>query len=141
MKLNTFSTLTPLEIERLQSYSNVTDTKIFELRGNNIMPGANVRYKGGNFWSSSSKKVFTNLPQKGKIYTIRRIYPNINGPEPPVGIALDEIRGKWQFLVDKNGDLHLEEAHFSMENFELLSNNTVTFRNIIINFLKKLFTS
>lgn len=141
MKLSTYSTLTRKENERLKSFNNTPETKVFDLWANNIMPGAKVRYKGGNCWNSSSKKVFTELPKKGQIYTIRRIYPNINGPELPVGIALNEIRGEWQFLVDPKGDFYLEEAHFNMENFQLVLKHTVPFRNNIINFLKKLFTS
>jgi hypothetical protein len=68
-------------------------------------------------WSYGVNEHFDVLPQKGKVYTVRRIIDNINSPDGPPGIALYNFFGRWSLYEHYSGHEVYEEAHFKMNRF------------------------
>jgi hypothetical protein len=68
-------------------------------------------------WSSNVNEYFDVLPQKGKVYTVRRIIDDVINPDGPPGIALEEIFGRWSLYEHYLGHEVYEEAHFKMNRF------------------------
>ena len=68
-------------------------------------------------WSYGVNEYFDVLPEKGKIYTVRRIIDDVINPDGPPGIALEEIFGRWSLYEHYLGHEVYEETHFKMNRF------------------------
>lgn len=83
-----------------------------------MKPGSLVICVDDTHWSSFAKEDFPSLPVKDSIYTVRRIIPNIDEPDGPPGVALEEIRGVWDHFETYFGTTVYEECHFKMSRFK-----------------------
>ena len=68
-------------------------------------------------WDEYARKDFSELPISGRLYTFRRVIPNIIDPSGPDGIALSKIYGSWHFFDHYNGKKVFEECHFRKNRF------------------------
>ena len=83
-----------------------------------MKPGSHVICVDDTNWSSFAKDDFPSLPVKDSIYTVRRIIPNIDEPDGPPGVALEEIRGAWDYFETYFSTTVYEECHFKMSRFK-----------------------
>lgn len=83
-----------------------------------MQPGSIVRCVDDTNWCRFISQNFPTLPVKGGLYTIRRIVANTETPDGPPGLALEEIRGKWDYFHTYLGIVEYEEYQFRMNRFE-----------------------
>ena len=82
-----------------------------------MKPGSVVLGVDDSNWDEYARKDFSELPISGRLYTVRRVIPNIIDPSGPDGIALAEIFGSWHFFDHYNGKTVFEECHFRKNRF------------------------
>jgi hypothetical protein len=82
-----------------------------------MKPGSIVVCIDDTGWDEHVSKDFPFLPVKNRRYTVRRIIPHFIDPNIPDGVALEEIRGNWDFFKTYNGTIVYEEYHFRMNRF------------------------
>jgi len=82
-----------------------------------MKPGSVVFCVDDSNWDEYARKDFSELPISGRLYTVRRVIPNIIDPTGPDGIALAEIFGSWHFFDHFNGKTVFEECHFRKNRF------------------------
>ncbi len=82
-----------------------------------MKPGSVVLCVDDSSWDEHARKDFLELSISGRLYTIRRVIPNIIDPSGPDGIALAEIFGSWYFFKHYNGKVVFEEYHFRKNRF------------------------
>ena len=83
-----------------------------------MKPGSIVRCVDDTDWDKYALQYFPSLPVKGGIYTVRRIIANLESSIGPPGVALEEIRGNWDFLPTYYRTTVYEEIHFRMNRFK-----------------------
>ena len=83
-----------------------------------MKPGSIVRCINDSDWSRFVFQKFPTVPFKGGLYTVRRIVANTETPDGPPGLALEEIRGKWDYFPTYYGIMEYEEYQFRMDRFE-----------------------
>ena len=87
-----------------------------------MKPGSVFLCVDDSNWDEYARKDFSELPIPGRLYTVRRVIPNIIDPSGPDGIALAEIFGSWHFFDHFNGKTVFEECHFRKNRFlEIIS--------------------
>ena len=85
----------------------------------------------GNWWYDIME-YFKVLPVKGQLYTVRMIIPNMEDPNGPPGVALEEIYGKIDTIKTYAGEIRDVEVHFKIKRFqEVLPPVTISIRDII----------
>ena len=73
-------------------------------------------------WDASAFILMSGLPEKGKIYRVRRVIPNIDIDCIEDGIALDGIHGDWRIFDTYYNTKVFEEVHFRMSQFREIVN-------------------
>ena len=82
-----------------------------------MKPGSVVLCVDDSDWDEYARKDFSELPISLRLYTVRRVIPNIIDPSGPDGIALAEIFGSWHFFDHFNCKTVFEECHFRKNRF------------------------
>ena len=86
-----------------------------------MQPGSLVICINAERFSPLASVKMSALPQKNKMYTIRRIIPDFTGKAGGPGVALEEIWGQMDTFTASDGANVYEEYHFRMNRFaELL---------------------
>ena len=70
-----------------------------------------------DFFPEKAGEVFNRLPEKGKVYRVRRVIPQIGAFDETWGIALEGIYGSWRHSTNLLGQPVYEEWHFRMSRF------------------------
>jgi hypothetical protein len=66
--------------------------------------------------------LLSGLPEKGKVYRVRRVIPNFDKNCDEDGIALDGIYGDWRTFDTYYNTQVFEEYHFRMSRFREIDN-------------------
>jgi len=76
-------------------------------------------------WDILAYVVMTNLPEKGKVYRVRRVILDFTKISDEEGIALDGIYGDWGIFKTHSNKKVFEEYHFRKSRFREIENPTL----------------